>query len=147
MDLCPRPTHCQCAIQMWRRESCPTQKKNSMDLLSSERRNQELAPVCPGQPEDMTYIVQVLPQCNLAGDQLVGEVVVLLLQSHVGFLQAPVLALWGHRGALRDRDRQGQGQGLPRGVLALRAACAYTLMPTLLLQYANTTPPAWNSLG
>lgn len=57
--------------------------------------------------QDMTYIVQVLPQCNLAGDQLVGEVVVLLLQSHVGLLQAPVLALGAQRGC--------EGQGLQGG--------------------------------
>lgn len=137
MDLCHRPLPWQGAVGMWRKESCPTQKKHSMSLLSSESRNKERAPVCPRQPEDMTYIVQVLPQCNLAGDQLVGEVVVLLLQSHVGLLQAPVLALWAQRGC-QDRGCQGVPHTAP---------WAHTQTPTLHLQSAKTTLPAWNSPG
>ena len=41
----------------------------------------------------MTHRVQLVAQCDLAGDQFVGEVVVLLLQTHVGLRQTLVLPL------------------------------------------------------
>lgn len=34
----------------------------------------------------MSHLVQVVPQCDLTGDQFVGQVVVLLLQPHTGLL-------------------------------------------------------------
>lgn len=40
-----------------------------------------------------TYVVKVFAQGNLAADQLVCQVVVLLLQAHVGLLQTTVLPL------------------------------------------------------
>lgn len=40
------------------------------------------------------YLVQVIPQGNLAGDQLMGQVVILLLQSHTCLLKASVFPLY-----------------------------------------------------
>ena len=40
-----------------------------------------------------TYGIELVPERDLAGDKLVREVIVLLLQTHVGLDQALVLAL------------------------------------------------------
>lgn len=32
------------------------------------------------------YLIEVVPQSDLTGDQLVGQVIVLLLQTHTGLL-------------------------------------------------------------
>lgn len=46
--------------------------------------------------EVLCYLVKVVPKGNLAGDQFMGQVVILLFQSHTGLLKTTVLSLETH---------------------------------------------------
>lgn len=71
--------------------------------------------------ERRVYLIQVISQSNFAGDQFMGEVIVLLFQPHAGLLESPVLPLQGksdsQRRALapgrasRDQGDRGWGGG------------------------------------
>lgn len=44
----------------------------------------------------LRYLVEVVPKGNLAGDQFMGQVVILLFQPHTGLLETTVLPLDKH---------------------------------------------------
>lgn len=52
------------------------------------------------------YLIQVIPEGDLTGDQLVGQVVILLLQPHAGLLEPAVLPLHTQRLVSSDLFRQ-----------------------------------------
>lgn len=56
----------------------------------------------------LSYVVQVFAQSYLTADEFMCQIIILLLQTHVGLLQPSILTLEGERERFRERQRTGK---------------------------------------